>query len=544
MQTIIHRIDSLLNTGFYADLIEYSDAALQPYKDSLTQDQLLRIHFYRIDAFIGLEKYDSIERELNEIKKLPELTRNPANEIRILIIEGSIESSRGKYLKCLEKNAKALRLFEQGDTTNEDQIRLAISAHQNIGTLFMNLKNYNRALIHYLECNKLIEKQLFDTTQIMQVYSNISICHKNLDSLSLAEFYQRKVIDMAEKSSNSFMKTVASYNLVNILRRKGNFEESQRLLDSILEMSQKMKVVYGVLLSWTTRGLVFNEQGKYNEALLCFSKAEELNAQIESSEVAVEIYQGKADAYSNTGDFRLAHLYQKQYIEAIDLAGKREQAQLIMEWESKIEQEYAEEKLREINRKFLIQRSNNQKLSLLGVILFMLIVGSFLLVKNTRERNKLLEKYMKEERENAQLQIEMKNREALSQGLYLQSLLELLESVKTTLKTTELTSTKSSEWKKLFRRLDKGIPYEVWNEFKLRFNQVETNFVEALLQVNPDLTPNEINVASLLRLNMSSKDISRLTNRSLGTINNTRSSIRKKLGLDDSENLSTYLLSL
>lgn len=71
VQTIIHRIDSLLKIGSYADLIEYSDTALQPYKDSLTQDQLLRIHFNRIDAFIGLEKYDSIERELNEKKNSP-----------------------------------------------------------------------------------------------------------------------------------------------------------------------------------------------------------------------------------------------------------------------------------------------------------------------------------------------------------------------------------------------------------------------------------------------------------------------------------------
>ncbi len=46
------------------------------------------------------------------------------------------------------------------------------------------------------------------------------------------------------------------------------------------------------------------------------------------------------------------------------------------------------------------------------------------------------------------------------------------------------------------------------------------------------------------KLNLNTKDIALLTNRSVGTIDNARSWIRKKMGLDNEANLTTFLLSL
>jgi DNA-binding CsgD family transcriptional regulator len=48
----------------------------------------------------------------------------------------------------------------------------------------------------------------------------------------------------------------------------------------------------------------------------------------------------------------------------------------------------------------------------------------------------------------------------------------------------------------------------------------------------------------LMRLQISTKEIASLTNRTIGTIDNTRSQIRKKLKLEDSDNLQEYLTSI
>ena len=93
-------------------------------------------------------------------------------------------------------------------------------------------------------------------------------------------------------------------------------------------------------------------------------------------------------------------------------------------------------------------------------------------------------------------------------------------------------------------RPENGLPEELWDDFRLRFEKVNDEFHQSLLKLAPDLTPVEIKIASFLRLNLSSKEISKLTNRSAGTISNTRSSLRKKLNLEEEDNLVSFLISL
>ena len=81
-------------------------------------------------------------------------------------------------------------------------------------------------------------------------------------------------------------------------------------------------------------------------------------------------------------------------------------------------------------------------------------------------------------------------------------------------------------------------------EFEILFRQIHGSFYEKLLQLCPSLTKSELNICALMRLNLSSKDISRLTNLSLATIETTRHHIRKKLLLGTGDNLTTFMIGL
>ena len=78
-------------------------------------------------------------------------------------------------------------------------------------------------------------------------------------------------------------------------------------------------------------------------------------------------------------------------------------------------------------------------------------------------------------------------------------------------------------------------------EFNLRFTQVYDDFYKKLLEKAPNLTKGELNVCALIRLNFSSKEIALLTNRTVGTVENIRISIRKKLNLSPEVNLQQEL---
>ena len=82
------------------------------------------------------------------------------------------------------------------------------------------------------------------------------------------------------------------------------------------------------------------------------------------------------------------------------------------------------------------------------------------------------------------------------------------------------------------------------NEFETRFTGVYEQYYEKLKNLAPELSPNDLRICALMRLNISTKEIALLTNRTAGTVDNTRSSIRKKLKLEDDTNLQEYLLNI
>jgi tetratricopeptide (TPR) repeat protein/DNA-binding CsgD family transcriptional regulator len=80
-----------------------------------------------------------------------------------------------------------------------------------------------------------------------------------------------------------------------------------------------------------------------------------------------------------------------------------------------------------------------------------------------------------------------------------------------------------------------------WKEFEKRFVEVNAEFHVKLLRKHPDLTQNEKKICAFLKLNMSTSEISSITQQSENSINVARARLRKKLGLKPDESLSNYI---
>lgn len=80
-------------------------------------------------------------------------------------------------------------------------------------------------------------------------------------------------------------------------------------------------------------------------------------------------------------------------------------------------------------------------------------------------------------------------------------------------------------------------------EFEKLFKETHEDFYKKLLAKYPDLTRNEIRLCAFLKMNLSSKEISAITQQSYNSITIARHRLRKKLGIDDNQNLTNYLLS-
>lgn len=81
-----------------------------------------------------------------------------------------------------------------------------------------------------------------------------------------------------------------------------------------------------------------------------------------------------------------------------------------------------------------------------------------------------------------------------------------------------------------------------WVRFEEKFEHLHQDYLTKLSQAYPKLTPTELKVCAMLKINLSNKEIAGLLSVSLRNVESHRYSIRKKLGLASDVNLTAVLI--
>jgi ligand-binding sensor domain-containing protein/DNA-binding CsgD family transcriptional regulator len=163
--------------------------------------------------------------------------------------------------------------------------------------------------------------------------------------------------------------------------------------------------------------------------------------------------------------------------------------------------------------------------------------------KHLEELAREKEKQLQEERirsrnEKLQEDILRKSQELANSTFNLVRKNEILIQLKET-----LAHNPRADHRQLIRLIDRHLSDEEdWQMFETNFNQVHEVFFKKLKQTYPDLTPGDLRLAAYLRMNLSSKEIAPLLNISLRGVENKRYRLRRKIELDNEENLTDFLM--
>lgn len=84
---------------------------------------------------------------------------------------------------------------------------------------------------------------------------------------------------------------------------------------------------------------------------------------------------------------------------------------------------------------------------------------------------------------------------------------------------------------------------EGWDKFEENFNLVYEDFMKRLTKAFPDLKMNDRKLCAYLRMGLSSKEMASLLNTSVRSIETARYRLRKKLGMEQGDNLTEFIQS-
>ena len=103
---------------------------------------------------------------------------------------------------------------------------------------------------------------------------------------------------------------------------------------------------------------------------------------------------------------------------------------------------------------------------------------------------------------------------------------------------------KKSDLQELMSNLKANTNNNHWNEFESHFTSVHPLFYSSLNERYPNLTAGEYKLCSFLKMNLSSKEIALITGKSQQSVDVARSRLRKKMGLENHENISSIIAGL
>ncbi|MCX6307112.1 MAG: tetratricopeptide repeat protein [Bacteroidetes bacterium] len=462
----------------------------------------------------------------------------------------------------------------------------------NLARVYMNLGLvYDRLMKHELAYDAAIKaRDIFVLKKDKQMVANVSV-NIGLSLTSLRRYkesldYLTRALDFYEADSNRFGIAVATTNIAKMYKSAGDFRNAgtwyTRSLPYIRMISNK----------WAEASLFYDlaemdrAQGNWNQALANLATATRINQEADDQQLQMQLFEASYKVYDTLGQAGQALAYFKKYVILHDTLMSVEKSKRIEELSIRLEL------LQKNEENLLLKqdvRASKLRLQLLIGFIFIVFLTGFLIIRlqmfkhrALALKNKLAEndKQLKEvemqklsvdlqlrdqqlasltrqklvfeemnriELEKTQIELQMKEQELVYQTLLRIDLTQVNRSVQEKLLPFQhkfSSKTNQNEFLIALKEITRDSEKEPMADFEFMFSQLHKSFIDNLMVRCNTLTRIELQVCSLLRVNLSTKDIARLLNISVGSVDMCRHRVRQKLGLDQTDNLTAFLVTL
>lgn len=278
---------------------------------------------------------------------------------------------------------------------------------------------------------------------------------------------------------------------------------------------------------------------EYDEALDFYKQSLELQEKLQvHKEKRTEILQKTSDIYVLKGDLKNALKYLKASKNSSDklFSTTSRNNQRLFEIKNKYAQELSQNKKLILAQQEKIEENNSKMIRAIGVFVFIILIvfGAYIFYYQ-KEKIKKLSLVRQHDKDKTNAVLGVKSKELTAHAL---KMIEKEEAVQTLLDIIKKDNPK--EYHALAKKYAKGNDNS-WEEFNLRFTEVNNHFYESLCKKHPNLSATELKHCALIKLNFNSHEMSKFLNISLQSVHTSRYRIRKKIGLDSNSSLETYI---
>ncbi len=562
MNFIFRYIIALVFIVFFTRGYGQKNDSLQQLINTATNDST------RIDAMIiyaraiNFDEPKSALKMLDKAEALAAKQKSPYQLTSVFHERAYLFLRIGKNAESLEQLYKAKSIIESISKENFDK-NMALSyirTFNGIGMLNYKMEKYDKAIEYFQEgLNYLDEQDLLFSKQskdyyLFYFYNNMGGLFLKKQEYPRSEYYLNKAKELVDIDVNTREYTNILINLSIASSKMGDLTDASTLVDTAMAICIEHDFKKELAAAYNTKGSCCIETKNLQSATDNFLKAFKLSKQNGFGSSGVAALSNLTKIYSEKRQFELACKYSDLlHIWKDSLRNEEEVRKFTkIELQEEFSKQLYENKL---DQQQIEAAQNNREIiyifitiaALMGmsiiILLYFLQSGRTKQHKLEAEKNKLLNQSFAIDKNNLEEELEMKKKELATNVMYSIRKNEMIIEIVAKLKEAKLLF-KKENYKvidTIIVDLESTAVDEVWKEFEVRFQQVHTGFYAKLNEQFPKLSVNEKRLCAFLRLNMSSKEISMVTYQSVNSISVARSRLRKKLGLNQDDNLISFL---
>lgn len=453
----------------------------------------------------------------------------------LLLIDALINSFNSDHVLSVEKVLKAIPILEKLD----DKTYLAI-AYNDLANEFSKIGDRESEFQYLLKALEL-NKELKNSRYLAMNYNNLGIHCKLIGKLDEAILYYDSALIHLNLTETPLLIAQNMTNRANIYEKKGDLDKAGELFLQCYIYCEKNKIVYGQMLSSLNLGNLFRQQRKFGLADERLLEAEKLSKVLKTRREQALVYERRFWLERDRGNFEYALEAQSKFHSLNDSLineSVKKEANALRE---KYEVEKKENEIISLSQDKLYQQIALILLST-GILVLILIIQWWRLKHDLIEKEKQNERL---QRDHLKVLIQNKDQELNIQASQLVHMQNQLLAAKMKISNILHSDTVDNGKFQKIEAVLNGNPLEgAKMDLDNRISAGNEVFFQRLLKEYPDLSPAELKLCAYLKLNMPTKDIADLLNRSVRTIETTRSNIRKKLNLEGNDNLVSYLIRL
>ena len=464
----------------------------------------------------------------------------------------------GRFDKAKELYREAFKIFEQkllnaGDDIAKQKAQrfgLAVSTN-NIGLVERDMENYELAEIQFLKGLEIRKKNL-GWGDIAHSYANLTLIYLRWDKLDKVvlfadstKFALKKYFLPGEKNATTISTYNRYYGLVQwyLGTRMSKLNQKKEAL-SYYDSAEKYFINNTVGLSDIiyVRSKSLIHFGDLKAALSSVNKGLQLSEEEGFFDDQRRFLKMKTELLASIGDYKSS----KETADKLLILNEKK---LLNKNNDIFNSVSLKSSLRKKEKELLIESKIRQQLIFLFSLIILILGMIIILFRNKNIISKQKEVISKKDKKIAEVNLVSAEKELRYVTKSILEKNEMLESIKKDVDYVSSFVSESHDIKHainpLVSKLEDATSGDTeWSKFQHTFRKAYPGFIEQFLKVNSTLTVQDLRLSIYLKSGHTTNEIATLTGLSIRSIESRRHRLRKKLDLDKSIDLITYIMSL